>query len=358
MRRLPHIVAAGALLIGVTGRGLGQDTPPETGTARGGASLSFMLDRLRVGLERLRTIDYKAKVTRRQHMNKVTNPQKPSEKPYRISYDLEYTADGNRFHSRVKFRGIDGRLYDEELAYNGRYFQRFGQDSGLLELSKNIRMDQPAQSLMIQPVVFPFAFALGDGDQADYPTLINQNVWDRLAQQTAVRGEEESNGRATVVIEVATTRMGRPFRYKVYLDKGKDFYPIKSIAKATHGRSETDIRTTTIKTANGPVVVPLKIDEMDYDSSGRLMSTTSFQIEPAALKVNSPVDSKIFTIDPKRAWNGILDEEKNIRTRSPGAVAAGNRRGGWWVWWVLIPVNVAGASIIMVVRKILRSGST
>jgi hypothetical protein len=134
-------------------------------------------------------------MVRQQYVDLSPIDKDPGLKVHKIVYAIDYHADGNFFYSRVKFTGTDGHRYDEERAYDGEHFQRLGRDSGVLMLSRTIRLDQPTQALMIQPIVYPFLFAFGESEQLDYPVLLNQSVWDRLARELTVREVEEPVGR-------------------------------------------------------------------------------------------------------------------------------------------------------------------
>jgi len=90
-----------------------------------------------------------------------------------------------------------------------------------------------------------------------------------------------------------------------------DYYPVKIVREnpKTNMHVETIVTTSKVATAQGDVVIPMKISTKATKQS-EVVQTEDLAIEPASLKVNQPVDRSVFTIDAARATGGIYDLDK------------------------------------------------
>jgi hypothetical protein len=352
------VAALAALLLAARGDAALASPPAAEGQEAPRAELAAVFEKLRLTLDRTKSVQYKATVERRQHINIVENPKLLHQKPYALSYQLEYTAQGNLFRSHVRFRGLDGKDNESEVAFNGEKYQRLRNDSGVLELTKNMRSDQPTQSLMVQPLAFPFLFALGEGDPADFSTLLNEGLWDRLVPVARLEGEQSVQGKPCAVLVVNRRRhqhSAGDTLLTVFLDKSQDFYPIRIMSEVKSSREPiprhvVDVETRQVETDRGAVIVPVLITSKSTRTDGTLVMDEVYRIEFDSLAVNKPVDRALFTIDKARAWNGVFDQDKNILDRTGSAAVA--VQGGVRVW--IIALNIAALSAAVAVFMVLR----
>ena len=195
---------------------------------------------------------------------------------------------------------------------------------------------------MVQPLVFPFAFAVPEGAQLDFTTLLNEAVWQRLVQSAALADSEPVDGHECTVIDVTRRIAEKIGHTRLYLANDLNYFPVREVLKFEGVRTEMHNSFTSVDTDRGRVTVPVEVNCSSFATSGELVLTENFTIDPASLEINQIIDPIAFTIPPSRAWNGVVDEDNNIRT-----MPIGNTQDHRLMTMYLIFANVTLAVVVI-----------
>ena len=265
--------------------------------------VAAVLEQLRISLNRVQSIQYKYEyIMSRTGGGKIKH----------LHQTIEFVAEGSSFFNSILEKSdIEPEEHRAEYAYDGKLRQRLLPDKQL-DLSRSPdRTGALSGTLGTQPIVVPFSFALQQ-DPSDFNTLLNRSTWDEIARKASLKGEEKYDGRSCSILTLEpVNRLGVRAHLTVYLDKGLDYYPVKIVREnpKTNMHVETIVTTSKVATAQGDVVIPMKISTKATKQS-EVVQTEDLAIEPASLKVNQPVDRSVFTIDAARATGGIYDLDK------------------------------------------------
>lgn len=306
--------------------------------SRSKGDVAAVLEALRLSVERLRSIEYEAKYRVEQHVPLAKGTKAPFDRPFVLNYEIQYKGQGNLFRSRsVMTSSLDDKKREKSYSYDGVDHRRLDGTNKVLDIrKKTLPVNPPTRTGVLQPITAPFAFAF-EGKPYEFTTLLNRSTWDRLTEVASLESEEQWNGRSCSILVVERTRYGVRYRFKVFLDKTRDDYPVRTVVTDTESTTDTRVILTTVATELGPVQVPLEIHSRTRNNSGEPIQSSDYEIDPASLKVNVAIPRAAFTLDEKKATEAIryIDERRVVKPESTRPVPRPQTRVS-----ILLAVNV------------------
>jgi len=295
-----------------------------------------ILAQMRLALDRLRSIQYDARVKRTQHTalrapgeaRAGRDPRDKSQGPEVVDFTMEFALQGQQYFSRVRFKGMrSGKSIDSTAAFNGDKYQRLDESSHVLEVTSR---SPKLPYLQMQPIMVPFLFTHRESDPLEYGVLLSASLWDELATRTTISGTDEVNGHPCQVLTLTRSVLNQPATVTVYAASELDYFPIRYVVAGSATCAEVDVTSLEeIESEDGRLVVPTRVVMTDYIGERELMATTEFFIEPATLRVNEEIPPEVFTIAKSRAdvyYDADLQKATRLkRSKEPASLVERSR---------------------------------
>ncbi len=187
-------------------------------------------------------------------------------------------------------------------AFDGELYQSILPETNRLTVSAGLRIRTPYHA--IQPIMMPCASILGyeqneGGLRFDIDSHRTPAMWSAV-QKTAMLDAQHTVRKHPCAVVKFTRGEGRFLsNFTLYAAVDLGFYPIRVVREGGH---ESQKRTSTIdvmefadqKTADGRVIVPLRIETITEDAIGTKLGTEIATIDATSLKINQPISSDRF----------------------------------------------------------------
>jgi hypothetical protein len=282
--------------------------------------MTAMLEQLRLSLDRIQSIEYKA-----AHLYDKTSGGGTSR-----HYEYEYAFDGDLFYCSY---GEAGSTWKKRTAYNGKKYQGIEKPQ-ILEYKKTPVEKHVSFSGLVQPLIVPFLYFAFKEPPFEFNVLLRKSTWDRIKSLASLKGQEKYKDSNCEVLEM---KVG-PQRLMVYLDKTFDYYPIKIMTENKEISSTQQVETTVVKivTPRGDVFVPIKINA-EARAKNEVFLTQTYTIDPESIKVNTPIDPRTFELDEKHAVGVYNWDRPGFDKLSPPKESA-NATTRWYIPLTLLLV--------------------
>jgi hypothetical protein len=290
-------VVAGIWLTSLqTLHGFENQQPPQNATE--------LLRRMRVSLERLESIQFNFE-TKTIHYT----DGKESRRSH-TGMDFHWRANNHFFTSGVSQTSA-GQEWHEQRAYDGKVYQRYHEDSRLLELFTK----RPYAHFGTAPhLTDPFSFLYETGMPSNILSYVDQKHWDRIAD-AATLGEPTAVGEHECVpLHFEKARPGGVYKVAVYAARDLEYYPLRTTTSWDGHRNEREVMSQeTLSTKRGRVVIPTYTVSRSYRADV-LVSLEEDRIDAKSLLVNQEISPARFTIPRSLATS--IREIDNRQDRS------------------------------------------
>lgn len=316
----------------------------------GARSVATIYDELASMLSRIMSVEYEAEAVLVNHA-----PGAANERAWRTTFAMQ----GNLFRARVE--GADPEHpYSHEAAFDGQTYQFFR--DGVLGSTANPRTQFNTQYLSVQPIIVPLRIFFQDEESSEFTTLLNEELWTRLASHSTYVRSDRVNGDACDVVAIEQITPSRELRVTAFLSRALESYPVRVSAEAVMLQvpeesplrrlsREMSVDAVAYKTEAGRVVLPMVIELLDYDSNKSLMRTQTYQILRDSLRINRPMDTSRFRIEEGQA-TVVLNEDKRTRRMAGGEAELGQGEAGLWRGLLIAsPLIIAAAVLIFLLRR-------
>jgi hypothetical protein len=208
------------------------------------------------------------------------------------------------------------------FAYNGKQYQLYDIMPPERHMYLSTNQDSMAVLVVVDMVLTPFQFLLHESDKDDIQIprwrrpvklteLRSDEFWRKALTGSERTGEAIRNGRSCVVLKIGKKLVhGKEFYYKVFLDKGADFYPV-AFEKIANGDTKVAIydveELEERETAPTKFIFPKKA-KLFRSNEGNGLVSCSFLLND--LDVNKPIGQSEFTLDLLDP-DDILDNDSN-----------------------------------------------
>lgn len=301
---------------------------------------------LRLALIRLATVEYTARMERRELFDpSENNPSGGDGKTQDTEQDIEFAQSGRKFYSQFTLTKNKTKIFKTVVAYDGKDYQQLMADRGTLQVRSQV--PRLAYSTM-QPLIIPYLFAFRESDPFEYGSLLNIGIWEDLAACSSVDGEEVVEGQTCMRLKLKTSYEHRTNQITVWLAKGLNYLPLRvftEVDKKAYGETRVTAYEA-VGTAAGTVVVPTKITINDYVlPEKKLYATMQFQIMPASLRVNSDIPDDRFVISKDLARLYVHEDQGGTVQSIDPAPLAPSSSDSLWLW--LAPVGLVAVTVLV-----------
>ncbi|MCM8808264.1 MAG: hypothetical protein NC926_10075 [Candidatus Omnitrophica bacterium] len=211
---------------------------------------------------------------------------------------MKFILKGTKYRSEVPMGDRKGSYVS---LYDGRKYQFLEiRDKSILFVSDNLQSQNPYNGL--NPLLAPFMFVFQKGDIVSIESLQKPEIWSRLAKESVATQNTEKfgyNGISILFNKNSDFSSGKQENYEVFFAEDLNYYPIywKGTNHLTRTLTETKVLETKIyDKESGGIVIPIRIESNAYSENGKLLQSSTIEIDVNTLKINQPVKDEVFTI--------------------------------------------------------------
>lgn len=157
------------------------------------------------------------------------------------------------------------------------------------------------------PLIRPYTY-LFLGEELSFENIQDKAFWDRLKKQTKKIQKATIEGHDCIQMDM--TLPGRARLCQIYWAEEFGYYPIKVLLSNVDGKKLVEITVKEVmkqETTNGPIFIPMVMEQMDWPETGEYKSwTLRHTIDSNSFSVNEDIPDEVFTI-PLHMAKSITD---------------------------------------------------